>query len=374
MNQQHKQHYFFAGGGTGGHIYPALAIAEQLRTRCPDADITFFCSTRRIDSHILSGSGFEFIPLPGSGVSLRPDKLFSFCVSLLGSYCIAKKAITSAGSSAIVIGTGGFVAAPVILAAHRLKVPIALLNVDIVPGRANKLLARFAGQIFVQFAETAECFAGTKARVTVTGCPLRQGFRHPDRSVAIADLGLDENKKTLLITGASSGSTNINSAVCSVLPCLAEFVEDWQIVHLAGKANYEKVRAECGDAKIAYKLLDYYDDMPNLLAAADLVIGRAGAVSVAEYAAAGVPAICLPYPYHADKHQYLNAEKLVEAGGAVVVNDLPDTERTAKELAKVLLNIMKDDEKRGEMAHTAATLANLNAAEEIAESLVTASF
>jgi UDP-N-acetylglucosamine--N-acetylmuramyl-(pentapeptide) pyrophosphoryl-undecaprenol N-acetylglucosamine transferase len=257
------------------------------------------------------------------------------------------------------------------VAANKLKVPVAMLNVDSVPGRANKLLARFAKEIYVQFAGTASYFAERKAKVSVFGCPLREGFGLCDRHKTIKELGLDESKKTLVVTGASSGATNINNALCLLLGELGRFADSWQIVHLTGENDSGRVRADYANAKIGHKVLDYYDDMAGLLACADLIVGRAGAVSVAEYAAAGVAAICLPYPYHKDKHQYLNAAKLVEAGGGVIVDDLPgDNEQTSKNLLSELMTLMADDERRSEMGHRGRSLAKLDAAEKIAQAIM----
>lgn len=361
--------FFFAGGGTGGHIYPAVAVAEQMAKIRPTAKTRFFCSSRNIDEQILGQTGLEHTRLPAKGFSVRPDKLISFCSSFLASYKIAKKAIT-ASRHAVVIGAGGFVSGPVCLAAHECKVPIKLLNVDIVPGRANKIISRWADEIFVQFEDTAQYFTHKRANVNIVGCPLRSGFDNPQPDKAIEQLGLEKNKKTLLITGASSGSENINTAVCSLLRKLDAFVDDWQIVHLAGLSNHEKVKNEYGDAKIGHKVLGYFDDMPNLLAAADLVIGRSGAVSVAEFASAGTPSICMPYPYHRDRHQYLNAGKLVEAGAAIIVDDLPDEEDRAEWLAEELEELMKDEKKRQEMKRNCQAIVNKDAALKIAEKLI----
>ncbi len=363
-----RSHYFFAGGGTGGHIYPAVAVAEQIRKAHADAQITFFCSERAIDSRILAGTGFEFVRLGVKSFSERPDKFIVFCTSLIKSCKLAKQKIAPFTDRAVVIGTGGFASAPVVIAANRLNVPVAMLNVDSVPGRANKISARFAKEIFVQFADTADYFSKRKAKLSVFGCPLREGFGLCDRHKTIEELGLDESKKTLVVTGASSGAMNINNAVCLLLGELEEFADSWQIVHLTGGNDLERVRAGYAGAKIGHKVLDYYDDMAGLLAGADLIVGRAGAVSVAEYAAAGATAICLPYPYHKDKHQYLNAAKLVDAGGAVIVDDLPgDNEQTSKNLLRELTALMGDDERRSEMGHSGRVLAKLDAAERIAQ-------
>jgi UDP-N-acetylglucosamine--N-acetylmuramyl-(pentapeptide) pyrophosphoryl-undecaprenol N-acetylglucosamine transferase len=157
--------------------------------------------------------------------------------------------------------------------------------------------------------------------------------------------------------------------VCSLLDELSTFADDWQIVHLTGRANFAEVKSKYADAEIEHKILDYYDDMSNLLAPADLVIGRSGAVSVAEYAAACVPSICMPYPYHRDRHQYLNADKLVEAGAAIIVDDLPDARERAEWLWEELEELMRDDEKREEMKKNCEAIANRNAALRIAQKL-----
>ncbi|MFZ2147681.1 MAG: undecaprenyldiphospho-muramoylpentapeptide beta-N-acetylglucosaminyltransferase [Sedimentisphaerales bacterium] len=361
--------FFFAGGGTGGHIYPAVAVAEQLVKIQPTAKIHFFCSTRSIDEQILGKTGFDYTRLPAKGFSIRPGKFIDFCSSFLASYNIAKEAIAKS-KEAVVIGAGGFVSGPVCLAAHKRKVPIGLLNVDILPGRANKIISRWADEIFVQFEDTANYFANKNTKVNVVGCPLRSGFENPQPNKAIEQLGLDKGKKTLLITGASSGSENINTAVCSLLRKLDAFADSWQIVHLTGVRNYEKVKSKYGNAKIGHKVLGYFDDMPNLLTAADLVIGRSGAVSVAEFAASGTPSICMPYPYHRDRHQYLNAGKLVEAGAAIIIDDLPNEKDRAEWLLEELQELMKDEKKRQEMKRSCEAIAKKDAGLKIAEKLV----
>lgn len=363
--------FFFAGGGTGGHIYPALAIAEKMVKIKPEAKVRFFCSNLSIDLRIFSKTEFVHASLPISRFSIKPAQLINFCISFSESFQIAKRAFIE-NKDAVVIGAGGFVSAPVCLAAHKLKIPIVLLNVDIVPGRANKIIAKWADKIFVQFKDTIKYFGKNKTKVEVVGCPLRSDFDSPQPEKAKSELRLEGGKKILLITGASSGSENINEAICSLLGNLADFADQWQIVHLTGRTHYEKVQKRYIGAKISTKVIDYFDDMPNLLSAADLVIGRSGAVSVAEYAAAGVPSICRPYPYHRDKHQYLNAGKLVEAGAAVIVKDLPwrKNKDVAQQLWVELEELMKNEEKRKKMAECCKAIANKQAASKIAEQLL----
>jgi len=363
------RNFFFAGGGTGGHIYPALALAEQIVRLDRHSVVHFFCSSRAIDNHILGHAGFGYTQLSARGFSLRPVRLIQF-VSSFRKSCTVSRQVMAGSQNAVVTGAGGYVAAPVCRTAHKLALPVALLNVDILPGLANRLAVRFADVVFVQFEETASYFKKFNVDARVVGCPLRAAFANPDRARAVAQLGLAENKKILLVTGASSGSDSINNTICSLLDRLGRFAADWQLVHLAGPPNVRKVRARYQDAKIAYKVLGYYDEMADLLSAASLVVGRSGAVSVAEYAASGVASICMPYPHHRDMHQYLNAGKLVDAGAAVIVDDLPDERERAEWLWEELEELMSDDAKRRRMAQNCRSVGKTDAAAVIAEHLL----
>jgi UDP-N-acetylglucosamine--N-acetylmuramyl-(pentapeptide) pyrophosphoryl-undecaprenol N-acetylglucosamine transferase len=362
-------HLFFAGGGTGGHLYPALAVAEQIRKLSAQSQIAFFCSARAVDVRVLTPSGFEFIPLPAEGLGLSPKQFIRFYGGFIKSYYFVKHILAAVRENTAVIGTGGFVCAPVVFAARALKIPVYLINVDIVPGKANRLLGRLSQQVFVQFEDTLRCFKPNKA--AAVGCPLRSGFLHPDRMAAVTALHLDPDKKTLLITGASSGSRDINDAILNILPQLKRFANDWQIVHLTGQANFQAVVTQVKDSAVKYIPVEYYDDMPNLYAAADLIVGRSGAVSVAEYAAAGKPSICIPYPYHKDNHQFLNAEQLTRHGAAVIAaQNLKNPARFTECLQRTLLELMSDDARRAKMCENAIRCARIHAAETIAKTIL----
>jgi len=361
--------FFFAGGGTGGHIYPGIALAEKITELQKDAEIHFLCSSREIDAGIISKTSYTYTALGATGFSFKPGKIMLFCRTFLQSRRKAKQILQSA-ENPVVLGIGGFVAAPVCYAAHKLNIPVVLLNVDTIPGKANRLIGRFADDIFIQFEETGEYFKKRKAQLSVTGCPLRKSFLHPRPDKAIAQLGLEKDKKILLITGASSGSQSINQTVCSLVPKLNDYRENWQIVHLAGQANLQKVSQQYNRAKIGHKVLDYYDDMADLLSSAELLIGRSGAVSIAEYAAAGTPCICMPYPHHKDLHQYRNAGKLVEAGAAIIVDELPDEKERTDWLWEELEILLKDEQTRRKMTEASIKAANISGASVIAEKLL----
>jgi UDP-N-acetylglucosamine--N-acetylmuramyl-(pentapeptide) pyrophosphoryl-undecaprenol N-acetylglucosamine transferase len=360
---------FFAGGGTGGHIYPGLAVAEKIAQLDSNVKIHFFCSDRPIDSQILSRTRFSFTPLGAQKLSFTPAAFARFVKSFFESQRIAALRLKGSGE-AVVVGIGGFVSAPVCRAAYRLRIPVKLVNVDIVAGRANKLCARWADEVFVQFDETIDYFAKRNLQINVVGCPLRKGFDNPEPQRAITDLGLEKGKKVLLVTGASSGSESINETICSLLDKLAAFANTWQIVHLAGNVHFKKIETLYKSALISHRVIGYYEDMADLLSAADLVIGRSGAVSIAEYAAAGIPSICMPYPHHRDLHQYLNAGKLVEAGAAIIVDDLPDAQDRAEWLWEELEPLLKDEEKRQQMKESCERIANKEAAAKIAHAVL----
>jgi UDP-N-acetylglucosamine--N-acetylmuramyl-(pentapeptide) pyrophosphoryl-undecaprenol N-acetylglucosamine transferase len=366
------QNFFFAGGGTGGHIYPALAIAEQIIKLQPAAKITFFCSDRPIDSQILAKTGFKYISLPAVGFSPNPLSLAKFLLTTRKSRLLAQKEL-AASMPAVLIGVGGFVSTGPILAARKLGIPVKMLNTDSIPGKANKFLARYADEIYVQFELSRQYFGKAAGRVVVTGCPLRADFANPDKNKAIKELGIDSTKKILLITGASSGARSINNAICAFLDKLAAFSDSWQIVHLTGHSDFEAVKASYSDSKIAHKIVDYYDGMADLLAAANLVIGRAGAVSVAEYAAAAVPSICMPYPYHKDNHQWINAEQLEKVGCSIIVDDKIDAQANAQSLWPHLENLLKDSRLLAEMRQKSAQFGISTAATEIAKKVLSTS-
>ncbi|MDH7600401.1 MAG: UDP-N-acetylglucosamine--N-acetylmuramyl-(pentapeptide) pyrophosphoryl-undecaprenol N-acetylglucosamine transferase, partial [Sedimentisphaerales bacterium] len=360
---------FFAGGGTGGHVFPAVAVCQRIVERDAGIGVHIICSRRPIDRQILEPIGIPFTCLPAVGLGRGPGQLARFLCTFRSSYRQAIRLLT-AGRAAAVIGVGGFVAAPVCMAAHRLHLPIFLINVDYAPGKANRLIARWANKIFVQFEQTKSAFQDAADRVLVTGCPLRAEFDRPDPARARQELGLDPALKVLLVTGASSGAMNINEAVIRLLPKLDVFNDRWHIVHLTGMAHLEQVCSGYHGARIRHAVVPFYRCMADLYAASDLAIGRSGAVSVAEYAVSRLPSICMPYPYHRDRHQYLNAKVLADAGAAVIVDDLADADRRAEGLWGRLAGLLEDGSLRDQMAAACGRIAKPGAARQIADAIL----
>ena len=357
----------FAGGGTGGHLFPALAIADALRRRLPDARFVFFATQRPIDRHILLHAGCNLVQQTLPTINRAPWHWLRIYRGYRQSSLLCRSRFES-DRPAVVIGTGGLGSVPAVRQATRAGIPVALLNPDSVPGRANRYLASSADVVFVQWEEAIRHFPGS-ARVVVSGCPVRPEFNEVGREAGLARFGLDANRKTLLVTGASQGAQTINEVVVSNL-ALLESHDDWQVIHLTGDPAYEEVRAAYAGRSIRVSVLPFTEHMAEALGAADLVIARAGASTLAEITAVGRASVLMPYPYHKDQHQLANARCLVRASAARIVHDKVDPTENGPALREVLGQLMSDDEQRGFMAAAARRLGRGHAAVQIAGHIV----
>lgn len=375
--------YVFAGGGTGGHLFPALGVVEVLRAGDSPADVSFFCTQRQIDRDILGKAGLEAIPQVVASVpSVRKPWLW------LGFYLKWRESVAAClrrfreRRPAAVVGAGGYASGPPVHAAIKLGIPAFLLNPDAVPGKANRHMAR-SGRltgIFAQWEVTRAHFP-PGAPVMVTGCPVRSDFgvriadfgsKPEARDAALAAFGLAAGRPTLLVTGASQGARTINEAVVALAPMIA--AAGWQILHLSGHADLERVRQAYGQLAqqsegFRYSVLAFTERMPEAMSACDLIISRAGASSLAEIQAVGKPSILFPYPYHKDRHQWHNAEVLVKAGAAVVIDDAKDAAVNAQQLRPELEALLCGTERRAAMSVAARGLHCADAAQVIAATL-----
>ena len=364
--------FAFAGGGTGGHLLPGLAVAESLRQQCPEAKVHFFVTCREIDEKILQPTGYSFTRQWVEPFSLNPWGFLSFAYGLVSSTHEAAGSLAILRPAAI-LGMGGYAAAPVCRVARKLKIPVALLNPDAAPGRANRWLAGRAQKIFTQWDRTADLLSRrTKAQILVTGCPVRKDIFTATREDGLKKFGLQPDKKTLLVPGGSQGAMNINCTILELLREFDKFADTWQILHLTGSGKLDLVRQAYrqADVKIHHKLVDFTFDMPAALAAADLVLSRAGASSLAEFTARKLPAILMPYPYARDQHQLANAKCLAEVGAAVIVPDKCDSQANAASVGPVLLDLMTNNEKLTRISAAYEPLFKPHAAVEISRQLL----
>lgn len=361
--------FAFAGGGTGGHLYPALALARALRDRVPGARFLFIATARESDRRILSYAKVECLAQPLRPLSARPSRWIGVLQGLRQAGRLCRDRF-SADQPVVVVGTGGLASIPAVRAAIRAGVPTAMLNPDATPGRANRYLAGRVGRILAQWDTTlAAVPRKARAKVVVAGCPVRPGFRNADRNAGIKRFGLDPVCKTLLITGASQGARSINQAVVAILDQIQAF-DGWQVLHLTGHADLEAVEYAYRGRRLAHVVLPYSEDMPDALAAADLVVARAGASTLAEITCVGRASILMPYPHHRDQHQWANAGCLSRAGAARVLRDEADAGRNGAALWGMLRDIMQDDAARVSMAAAARQLGRPRAAGDIADHLV----
>src|SRR5688500_15551050 len=241
---------FRSGGGTGGHLYPGIAVAQALRRALPEARPVFLCTRREIDTTILAPTGFEFIPQPIVPPVRTIGGLLKFWVSWRETKDLVKRVLRERRPDAI-LGLGGYAAGVAVRVAVSKGVPAAILNPDVVPGKANQFLMRHARAVCCQFEATREHVPeGRRDKLRITGCPIRDDMRTlPARDAAAAFLGLQPRLHTLVITGASQGAQTVNDAVIESLGSIK--LQGWQILHLAGKEHAEKVRAEYRERNIA---------------------------------------------------------------------------------------------------------------------------
>lgn len=357
----------FAGGGTGGHLYPALAIADAIRARRPGARFVFFGTQRPIDKRILSSAGCEHVQQPLTSLHGAPWRVLKILTGFRQSSLLCRS-LFEKDRPAVVVGTGGLGSVPAVREAVRVGIPTALLNPDALPGKANRYLADSVNVVFAQWEETKEHLPRSTG-VEVYGCPVRSGFNRATREDGAVRFGLDQNRKTLLVTGASQGAQTVNRAVLANLDFL-EAQRDWQVLHLTGEPDLAEVQAAYAGRAVRASILPFTEHMAEALAAADLVVSRAGASTLAEITAMGRPSVLMPYPFHRDKHQLANARCLTRAGAARIVHDRVDPAENGPSLRDVLEPLMTSAETREAMAQAARRIGRGNASSQIAERII----
>lgn len=310
--------YFFAGGGSGGHLYPGLAIAERIRAYDREARCVFLCSEKRLDAQILSAEGERFVPIGGKPLTLRPGGLVRFVRAWPGAVRSAGAQLDEAQrmGRTVVIALGGYIAAPVVRAARRRGIGVVLANLDAVPGKANRWIARSA-----TVALTAADGRSPRSWKRIAPIVRSRAVSSESAEACRAKLGLDPSLRTLFVTGGSQGARSINELMMAMCDRRPELFEVWQVLHQCGAGGAEACRAAYERSGVRAVCVEFIDAMGEAWGAADLSLTRCGAGAVAEVWANRVPSVFLPYPYHRDDHQRLNAEPLVSAGGALLATD-----------------------------------------------------
>lgn len=351
------------GGGTAGHVLPALAIAEALvAAGHPRDTIHYAGSERGLEVRLVPASGFPLTLLPGRGIQRRLT--FDNVGAVLGLLVAGVRALRLVGRlrPSVVVAVGGYASVAVSLAAALRRIPIVVAEQNAVPGAANRLIARFARACAVSFPDTA------LPRAVLTGNPVRDEIAaidpQRDRAASRSAFGVDTDRRLLLVTGGSLGARRLNEAVLAALPAWRDR-DDLAIHHVVGRRDWdsisEMVPTDLGD--LDYRAVAYEDDMPAALAAADLALCRSGSGTCFELAAIGLPAILVPSPVVTADQQTRNARHLVDAGAAVLV---PDAELDGPRLAAEVDALLADDDRRARMAAAARAWARPDAARAIA--------
>lgn len=340
-----------AGGGTGGHVIPALAIAQQLKKEFA-AECLFIGTARGIENHLVPAAGFplqlvQIGALKNVSLATRLKTMFDLPRAILAS----SRMIREFGAD-VVIGVGGYASGPAMFAASLRGVPTLAFEPNVVPGFANRLVARRVSAAAVHFEETCRYFRNCH----VTGVPVRQAF------FGIQPRGSTE-RPTLLVFGGSQGAHAINQAIIESLPGLARRVPEVHIIHQTGERDFAETQTAYQRVSISAEVSKFIDNMPAAFARADLLVCRSGASTVAEITAAGKPAIFVPFPRAADDHQNVNARALERVGGAVVVEE---AKLEAAYLVDTIAALFDDRGRLLRMSEAACSLSHPKAVEEIA--------
>ncbi len=360
------------GGGTAGHINPALAIAKSIQKAYPDAEFLFVGADGKMETRLVPAAGFPIKTMKVQGFYRKPTPK-----NLVRNVGTVVHMLTASHVSAgilrefqpdIAIGTGGYVCGPILRKALKMNIPVLVHEANAFPGITVKTLAR-EGATVLLCSEDARRYLPEGTRVIVTGNPLRPEFLRPvtpeEKAAARAALGVDD-RPLVLSFGGSLGAARINEAMIGVLQ-RSQAAGRLQHIHGVGKAGFDQTVAALQEKKIplnenGISVREYIDDMPRCMAAADLIISRCGAMTLSEIPAAGKPAILIPSPYVAENHQYHNAMTLVRHGAAICIEE---KDLTADTLWDAILSVTDHPEQMAEMAENAEKLAIRDADERI---------
>ncbi|MBR5603334.1 MAG: undecaprenyldiphospho-muramoylpentapeptide beta-N-acetylglucosaminyltransferase [Bacteroidales bacterium] len=364
MNSQQPR-IIISGGGTGGHIFPAIAIADTLKKRFPQADILFIGAKNRMEMDRVPKAGYpiEGLWISGFKRELSIDNL-SFPFKLLSSMINARRIIKRFKPD-VVVGVGGFASGPTMKTASSLGIPIVIQEQNSFPGVTNKLVAKKAAKICVAYENMERWFPEDK--IVLTGNPLRNNIKRLDdkKEEALRFFGLDTDKKTILLVGGSQGALGINKGISAMIDAFKD--NDYQMIWQTGNHYLEKAQEEvkANGLQDRVKCTVFIDRMDLAYAAADVVISRAGAMSISELSLLNKAVVFVPLPTAAEDHQTKNAMSLVKENAAMMVKN----SETEKELIPTVFALLEDEDRQKEMKDNIAKFAKPNAAEDIADQI-----
>lgn len=348
---------FFAGGGTGGHLFPGVAVARELRRRHPEIEVVFVGSGRALETRVLSGEGFSLERIRAGGLVGQSVWKLIRSLALVPVGLVDAAAVIRRYTPRLVVGLGGYSSGPVVLWAAWCRVPTMLMEQNTVPGMTNRWLARVVRVSALSSEAALPHFPGTGV---VTGNPVRPGF------FDIPPPARDPATVHVLVVGGSQGAHAINTAMVAAAPALAASARPIRITHQAGSHDVELVRNGYEKAGLSARVEAFFDQMERVMTDVDLVVCRAGATTLAEVAAAGRPAILVPFPFATQDHQRRNADAVRAAGAAEVIDQ---THLSGPLLSARIVELASDDERRVTLAGASRTLARPYAAAAIVDEM-----
>ncbi len=361
-----------AGGGTAGHINPALAIAQQVKKLQPDSEILFIGNRNSLEDTLVRRAGFDIKYIKIQGLNRKQlHKNFTTLKLLLSSVRAVKKILKEFAPD-VVVGTGGYVSGPVLYAASALGIHTCIHEQNAFPGLTSRMLARRVEKVFISFEHSERYFA-QKNKLLLTGNPLRQEFTALERESARKELGLSEKDFYVLSFGGSLGAAVLNRTMSDVFT-FNQNEHKFIHCHAMGKLGVnwmpqllEQKGIAVGQTEGEFRIYDYIHDMPRQIAAADVVIARAGAITIGELLAQGKAAILIPSPNVTHNHQYYNALALAQKNAAVMIEE---KDLSADKLYKTLCLLKESNEKRNKLSASALAMAQPDAAEKIAHNII----
>lgn len=353
----------FAGGGSGGHLVPGVCVAEEIRNRDDRGCVLFLRGRRQVEGLVLARAPGEVRRLQGlrtpRGAAGRMMFGLRFPLLLARTIHVLRRFRADT-----VVGLGGYGAVPAVVAARCLGLKVVLLEQNLRPGLATRILGPLADAVCCAFKGTADGLANGLP----TGNPVRPPARELDRGAACRRFGLDPERLTLLVAGGSQGARGLNRLVVRGLPALSSFVDRIQVLHLAGAADRESAAAAYRRFGFEARVESFVPDMETAYRVADVALSRAGGTTLAELAACGLPAVLVPYPHHRDRHQHANALAFAAAGAAFV---LEEESAGVAELGQTVGQLLQDEPRRARMAAAAARLARPDAVDRVVEAITT---
>ncbi|WP_053956892.1 undecaprenyldiphospho-muramoylpentapeptide beta-N-acetylglucosaminyltransferase [Inediibacterium massiliense] len=358
-----------SGGGTGGHIYPAIAIANKIKEEIKGVEILFVGTKKGLESDLVPKAGYSLKTITVSGFKrkISLDTAKSVKDLLIGIKDAVK--IVKDFKPNLVIGTGGYVCGPVVFIASLFNIKTVIHEQNVIPGMTNKILGKFVSRIFASFEESKPYFNHNE-KIVITGNPVRKDFIHVHKSQCRKSLDIKEDQFVIMSFGGSRGAEKINDTMIEVLKKF-NGNKNITMIHITGSKHYEKTvhKLKENGLKIENNIIikEYVYDMAKFMGASDLIISRAGAIALAEIAAMGLPSILIPSPYVTNNHQEHNA-KAIEKNGAAVL--LSEKTLQSNEMINLIDTLYKDEKKLKDMAHKSKLLAKSNATDLIYDNIL----